>query len=362
MRVAVDYQSTQGRPTGIGVYAKSICEEIERLSLPVSFVYLRKGRDRDLSAAGRILWENVEVPLQTAGKKIDLLYCPGFSPPLFSFCPRVVTVHDIIGKVYPSNRGRGAKFYWSSWQPLALRHAEKIVASSESTRRDLCQFLRITEKKIEVVYLGARAQFSSSINREQVAVVLGRHLITGPYLLLVGSLEPRKNILGALRAYEKVRGAVSDLKFVIVGKPAGAEVQVHRFIQEKNLTNQVKIIGYVSDEELVCLYHGAMAYLMLSYYEGFGYPVLEGMACGLPGVVSNRSSLPEVAGDAALLVDPDNESQVVSALKDILVDSRLRQSLAVKALERVGEFSLEKAAKKMSTIFYQTAHAGGARP
>ncbi len=360
MRVAVDFQSTQGKPTGIGVFAKSLCGEIERLKLPVSFVYLKKSTSRDLNAAKRIVWENIEIPLKVRGKKVDVLYSPGFSPPVFSACPRVVTVHDIIGKVYPSKQGRGAKFYWSRWQPWALRHAEKIVVSSESTRRDLRQYLGISDKKIEVVYLGARPQFSAVVDPQGVSAVLVRHALIAPYLIAVGSLEPRKNILGALRAFEQARKSMPGLKLVIVGKPAGAEADITRFIQEKNIADQVKLIGYVSDSDLLALYHGAVAYLMLSYYEGFGYPVLEGMACGLSGVVSERSSLPEIAGDAALLVDPDNEGQVVSALKSILTNSKLRESLSAKALERVPLFSLENTARKMTDIFYRAAGRSGA--
>ncbi len=359
MRVGVDYQSTQGKPTGIGVYARSLCDQIERLKLPVSFVYLKKCKNQDLNAAQRILWENIQIPLKTLGKKMDVLYSPGFSPPVFSFCPRVVTVHDIIGRVYPSNQGRGAKFYWSRWQPLALQNAEKIVASSESTRRDLRQFLGVPDEKIEVVYLGARPEFSRAVEAAEVSAVLARLGIEEPYVLSVSSIEPRKNVLGALSAFEKARPFVPGLKLILVGKPAGAQADAVRFIQEKNLSSQVKMIGYVTDADLLCLYHGAIAYLMLSYYEGFGYPVLEAMACGLPGVVSNRSSLPEVAGDAALLVDPDDQGQIVSALKDILTDSKLRQSLSALALQRVRRFSLEETARKMAEIFQKTVNFNG---
>ena len=345
LNVAVDFQSVQGQKTGIGVFAQSLLEEIKNTPSDVRLHFLSRNSGKDLNAPGRLAWENIEIPRRLRQIRADVMYSPGFSPPFWASCPRVVTVHDIIGKLYPANHAGFSRLYWSHWQPAALRRAEKIVASSKFTKKTLVDALGIPEKKIEVLYPGARACFKPAAGVSSQSA--------RPYFLSVGTLEPRKNILGLLRAYRQ--SGLTEVDLVLAGKPAGAQDEIHRYLRENNLEKRVKIIGYARQAELLSLYQGALAYVTVSFYEGFGYAALEGMGCGLPGVVSNRGSLPEVAGDAALLVNPENTQEMAQAMNQIVKNSNLRRELSKKALERVHFFDIRATARRMLEIFAQAA-------
>ncbi len=329
-----------------------MCAALRQVSPETEFILYGRERDRDLNAIQRMRWESITIPLRALKDKPDLIYSPGFAPAFVSSFPQVVTVHDLIGLALPSNQRAVSKFYWMVWLPAAVRRAKRIVASSQSTRRDIERFLGIPAERVSVVPLGADARFKRIDDARRIAPVLNRYGIGTPYFISVSSLEPRKNHLRLLEAYEKLRrNAVASFSLVIVGKPAGAEKKLYDFVEWKGLGAHVKFLGYVTHEDLICLYNGALGYVMISLYEGFGLPALEAMRCGLGGVVSNRSSLPEVTGDTALLVNPDLPEEIAGALSRFAGDQKLRQSLAAAAFKRSQEFSYEKAAQTMMTIF-----------
>lgn len=353
-KIAVDFQSTQGRKTGIGTFTQSLFDAIGRMDCGFEFVFLRSKKNTDLNAPQRLFWENIEIPRQLRQAKADLVFCPGFSPPVNSPCPRVVTVHDIIGKIHPRNQLGFSRFYWSLWQPYAIRKAETIVASSESTRRDLERYLGVMTKSVEVVPLAANPLFRKIDGPSGQNGVLEKYGIRAPFIISVGTFEPRKNTLMLLKAFERAAG-MGDATLVLVGKDGGMEPALRLFIREMKLSERVRILGYVPDQDLVSLYNAALGYAMVSLYEGFGLPVLEAMSCGLTGVVSDVSSLPEVAGDTAWRVDPQDIKSVQGALETFVSDPAARRQLSVKAYERSKLFSYEKTAKKMIEVFEKAA-------
>ena len=351
LNVAVDYQSAFGKKTGIGVAAENLVTAMREQSSDIRWL-LYHNSSQELNTPERILWESYEIPKRTLRDRPDLLYSPGFAPPMWGNVPSVVTVHDLIGLALPSNQPAAAKFYWSTWLPKAVRRARRVVASSEWTRKDIEKFLRIPSERIQVVPLGVDESFRKVEDRALIKKTLERHGIARPFFISVGTLEPRKNHLRLLEAYEslKKRGK-ADFMLVIIGKPAGAEKALRRFVEEKGLREDVLFLGYIRREELVCLYNASLGYIMVSLYEGFGLPVLEAMSCGVSGVCADRTSLPEVAGDTALLVDPEDPEAITQAILRLYEDTGRREALSRAAHERSRLFSTTRTADAMIKVF-----------
>ncbi len=356
MRIAVDFQSTEIRRTGIGVFADNLFAAIREEKPECEFIFYKRKSDAELNTIQRIAWESFEIPAKVYKDKPALIYSPGFSPACVCAAKRVVTVHDLIGLAYPANQKSLSSFYWSRWQPFTLRRAHRLVASSEWTRRDIQRFLGIPPEKVPVVYLACAARFNRVEKKNEFEKIRLKYNLTMPFLASVGTLEPRKNVLGLLRAYESLkRRGKARFSLLIIGKSGTAEPEVRSFILEKNLQGFVKMIGYASDEELALLYNAAIGYVNVSFYEGFGLPVLEAMSCGLSGVLSNRSSLPEVAGNTAILVDPENTDEIADGLLHFTSDGHFRESMSEAAYLRSKEFSMKKMARQMINIFQKEA-------
>ena len=352
MKIGVDYSSVIVKKTGIGSFASYLVKTMAVKAQGMEFLRYQPVGERDLNTLGRIYWESVLLGRKAAKDKADILYSPGFSPPPYSRCPRVVTVHDLIGLIYPGNVRPAARFYWSKWLPSNLKKAEVLVASSHSTKRDIVKFLSIPEDKIQVVPLAVNSFYEKTGDAEAIEVTLKKYGIKKPFFISVSTLEPRKNFIRLLRAYEvlKKRGQ-GHFSIVIVGKPGGAQGELDHFVREKGLSDAVHFLGYTCDEDLIYLYNAALGYVMISLYEGFGLPVLEAMSCGLAGIISNNSSLPEVAGNTALSVDPENEDEIADALFRFFSESQLREKMAEAAYARSKEFSIERTAHQMLDIF-----------
>ncbi|MBI4432059.1 MAG: glycosyltransferase family 4 protein [Candidatus Omnitrophica bacterium] len=348
MRIAVDFQSAQGNKTGIGVYAENLVEALGQEDPSIELNCLTTARARDLSAAARILWESVEIPLRLGSRGADLLFSPGFAPAFFSTIPQVVTVHDLIGVLYPRNLPPAARFYWSWWLPHCVKRAKVVVASSESTRRDIIRLLKRPADSIHVVPLAPNRAFSKENT-------LGARVSERPFFLHVGTLEPRKNIPNLLRAFSLFKKETpSDVMLILAGKAGGAENDIRRLIRELDLEKEVRLLGYVADPDLNQLYNQAVGYVFLSIYEGFGLPVLEAMRCGLSGIVSDSSSLPEVAGHTALYADPLNPESIAGQMSLFYSNAGLRRELADAAWRRSQAFTWQKTARMMIEIFRQS--------
>ena len=351
MKIAVDYQSAAGKKTGIGVAAYNLVEAMQKEARDIRFLLYSSGRP-GMNTPRRILWESAEIPLRALKDRPDLVYSPGFAPAFCSPVPQVVTVHDLIGLAWPGNQRAFSGWYWSRWLPAAVRRASCIVASSESTRSDLRKFLNIDEKRVRVVPLGVHPSFRKLDDPARVRAVLEKYGLKEPYMISVSTLEPRKNHLRLLQAYEKLKKAGrAGFSLAIIGKPGGAEQALWRFVKEKDLGSSVHFLGYVEHEELICLYNAAMGYAMISLYEGFGLPVLEAMSCGLSGICSDSSSLPEVAGDTALSVDPGSVDGITRALEAFSQDAPRRAALAQAASQRSKTFSMAQCAQQMIEVF-----------
>jgi len=273
---------------------------------------------------------------------------------LFLKVPYIITVHDLIryfdlkGGAALIHRPNLRDRFYLTLDYKGVKKAARIIAVSHTTKRDLIEHLGIAEGRISVVYEGIDHQLFKPTSRR---------LVDYPYLLFVGSEHPRKNFVGLLRAFSRLkrRGEFRNLKLLKVGKAGGTEAQFRehslRAVSELGIAPDVIFTDYVAEEDLPAYYSGAECFILPSLYEGFGFPPLEAMACGCPVIVSNVASLPEIVGDAALKVNPDNADSLACAISLVLTDERLRQELVARGLERAGEFSWERAASETLDVY-----------
>jgi len=294
----------------------------------------------------------VEFPLRRLN--IDLLHSPDFIPPLrVNGFKSVITVHDLAFLRWPHfMTADSARYYGQVDQ--AVERSDAIIAVSESTKDDLVRLLGVPPEKITVVYEAADPVYRPMPREEAWASLKSKYPLPDEFILFVGTIEPRKNIGTLLRAYRRLR---DDYKvtagLVLVGAVGWLSDQVFEDVEQLGLKDHVTFLGRVENGNLVYLYNVARCLAHPAHYEGFGLTPLEAMACGTPVVASNVSSVPEVTGDAALLVDPNSDEALAVALQRVLTDDALWASLREKGLARARTFSWERAAEHTVAVYHR---------
>lgn len=234
--------------------------------------------------------------------------------------------------------------------PRTLKTADRIIAVSNSTKRDLINYFNIPEEKIKVILEAADEKFKL-LNKEEINEVKQKYNLNFPFILYVGTLEARKNIPTLIKAFYKIKKKNIEHKLVIAGKKGWKYKEIFETIDKLDLQNDVVFTGYVSDEDLPALYNAADLFVYPSIYEGFGLPPLEAMACGTPVITSNTSSLPEVVGDAGIMVDPCDVDGLTQTMCDVLTNDGLREDMIKKGLERAKMFTWEKCARETLKVY-----------
>ena len=280
----------------------------------------------------RILWEQTILPLEASRYKIDVLFNPGFTAPIFAPCPCVTVFHDLQHKRHPEHFRWFDLPFWRLFLWASAHRSQKLIAVSEATRADLLRFYRLPEASIVVVPHGVDS-----------ALFALRRLQTEPFVLCVSTLHPHKNIERLIRAYARKN---RDYRLVIAGFRGFHAQAIEKLIGDLSLGSHVQITGWIEREELYRLYDRALALVYPSTFEGFGMPVLEAMAAGVPVACSDIPPLREVAGDAALYFDPLEEDALAAALDSIVSDEPLRARLAHAGRERARTFTWERSAAK----------------
>ena len=303
------------------------------------------------------LWTHSRLSLETLIHEPDVLFIPAHVLPVFHPRRSIVTVHDLGYLHYPEAHTSHARRYldWSTrWN---AHRATAVLADSEATRSDLIRFYDAAPQKIHVVYLGRDARLNRVTDLSRLDEIRARYGLVGRYLLYVGTLQPRKNLERVVQAFERICGLpdLADLQLVLAGKQGWLYETLFRQVAHAGLQGRVIFPGYVADADLGALLSGAEAFVFPSLYEGFGIPVLEAGGCGVPVITSNTSSLPEVAGDAALLVDPLDVDAIADAMYRLVTDASLRAELARRGLENVRRFSWEKCARETLAILESVA-------
>ena len=260
---------------------------------------------------------------------------------------KVLTVHDLTPILFPDMHTRETNLTWKSSFKFIKNRTNLMICVSESTKNDCIKLLNIPEKRLRVIPLSADEQYKPLKNKKEIHEELKqKYNIDSPFILFVGTLEKRKNVPTLIKSFYKLKKSKVDHKLVIVGGKGWKYTKIFDLIEELKLKNQVIFTDYVSDEYLVKLYNTADIFVYPSLYEGFGLPPLEAMACGCPVITSNTSSLPEVVGDAGIMIDPTDIDGLSESMLKIITDNQLREELSRKSLERAELFSWKKTAKE----------------
>jgi glycosyltransferase involved in cell wall biosynthesis len=284
---------------------------------------------------------------------VDLFHATEHLLPRFSSVRTVFTLHDLIFLFHPETHKPLNRWFLTLMMPRFLRAADAVIAVSECTKRDAIRFYGIPEEKITVIYEGVNPRFRPA-SPEAIAAVRARYNLPEHFILYVGTIEPRKNLTALLEAFHHLL-ATHDLRLVFVGKKGWLYEGFFRRLRELGLEDRVIFTGYVPDEDLPAIYSVADLFVFPSLYEGFGLPVLEAMACGVPVICSNTSSLPEVAGDAALLVDPTDVRALAGAMERALRDEAFRVTLRARGIERAQRFTWARAAQETMQVYENVA-------
>jgi glycosyltransferase involved in cell wall biosynthesis len=299
-------------------------------------------------------WATEKTDEVTGG--VNVLHSTAFTVPAFHKTKLVVTVHDLTFLTHPHlHTPANREFCLKQIERLAER-AALVIADSYCTKKDLLQYLAIPEERVTVVHLAAGEDFHLVQHEETMRQVLAKYEIFHNYLLFVGSLEPRKNVLTLLRAAADIlKSAKPPYLLVIAGASGWLNSEVFQEVQSLGLRERVKFLGYVPDVDLRALYSAARIFIYPSLYEGFGLPVLEAMACGAPVITANTSSLPEVAGEAALLVPPTDVGALKQAIEAVLSDQHLRLRLRQQSLKQAARFSWRESARRTLEVYKRVA-------
>ena len=284
----------------------------------------------------RIVWEQTALPLAARRKRIDVLLNPGFTAPLISPCPNVTVFHDMQHKRHPEHFRWFDLPAWRFFLWAAVRRSALVLAVSDATRRDVLSYYGLPEAKLRTVPLGVdRRFFEVGASRREPR----------PYLLCASTTHPHKNLVPLIRAFAALRSSRPEFSLVITGVRGFHAGAVEAAIAGLALAGHVRLTGWIEREELYALFRDAWAFVYPSTFEGFGLPVLEALAAGLPTACSAIEPLSSIAGAAALKFDPLDERAIEAALERIVSDEELRRRLAAAGPERAREFSWERTAK-----------------
>ncbi len=265
---------------------------------------------------------------------------------------KVLTVHDVSFFLFPEYHPLKRRLTFKALFPRSLEQADQIITDSDSTKRDLVEHFHVPADKITTVHLGVDPTFAPA-SEAQAAPIMAKHGVRfGAYLLYIGTVEPRKNLPRLIQAYHLFRANGSQsLPLVLVGANGWLNQDLFREIDKSRWKDHIKILGYVAKTDLPALYSGAAAFVYPSIYEGFGLPPLEAMACGAPVITADNSSLPEVVGDAALLVDAYDVEAIANAMLQVASDSTMRESLKQRGLARAQYFSWRRTAEQTLAVY-----------
>ena len=371
LRIAIDAHSVGTGLGGNESYATNLIEALAEVDSVNSYTLYVTRREALERFGNR--WPNfsvratlphtplIRIPLTLSAElrrnPVDVLHVQFTAPP-FSPCPVVVSIHDLSFEHLPQT------FKWRSRKQLRItvrrsaREAAQVIALSEFGRSDIIASYHVRSENVSVIPLAAPAHFRPVQDEGELQRVRQTYGIEGDYILSVGAIQPRKNLSRLVAAYSRLRTARPEVKLpqlVLVGKCAWLYDETLRTIKELEVSDSVILTGYVREGDLPALYSGALCFVYPSYFEGFGLPPLEAMKCGAPVIVGNKTSLPEVVGDAGVLVDPFDVDQMASAIQRVITDSNLRAQLRVKGLERAKLFDWQETARQTLSVYRKAA-------
>jgi glycosyltransferase involved in cell wall biosynthesis len=363
MKIAFDLRRI-GNP-GIGRYMKCLVEALTAQTPENEYLLILPPDGDDLvdaPGAEKIcspvkyysVREQIELPRILSRHKVDLLHSPHFLLPLLRPCPAVATIHDVIYLACPQDLpSRAGRLYYRAMMNACARIATRIITDSEHSRSEIVRYLHADPEKIDVICPGVDTSFQRVTDAVQLAAVRSRFGIDREFILCVGIYKPRKNHAGLLRAFQRCLANGIQAQLVIAGPMAEGEAALRRLAAELGVAERVVFTGFVDDADLCALYSAARVCVAPSLYEGFGFTVLEAMACGAPVVCSRATSLPEVAGKAALYFEPHDPEEMASQLVHVFSDDALRASLIQEGRQNQQRFSWAETARLTLAVYHQ---------
>ena len=364
MRIGVDTRLMYHQPAGISRYTWHLLHAMANLDTTDEFIIFQHRKHRaplieqanfrraTLFAPVHSRLEQYILPAELLRFPLDLIHSTDFIPPLHSNVPAVVTVHDLAFLHWPHFLTATSAAYYGQID-RAVHHARHIIVPSESTKHDLVGQMGAPDAKVSVIYEAADPRFRPLPVDETRRAVTAKFGIPDSYVFFVSTIEPRKNVNGLLEAFRILidRYNVQETGLVLAGSKGWLYEETMELVNRLNLADRTFFLGRVSDEDLHQLYVGARCHIHPALYEGFGLPPLEAMACGTPVVSSNAASLPEVVGNAAILVDPHDVEQIVNAMRLVLTQPALAAALRAKGLARAAQFSWERTARETIAVY-----------
>jgi glycosyltransferase involved in cell wall biosynthesis len=376
MHIAIDGRTIVQSRTGVGVYAQRLVRSLLQIDPDNEYTLFLVEDDASLAGANlkkvmitgytRIgpnrFWENFLLPPYLKKHKVDVYFSPAYVLPILRRSRNrsspadgtkfVVTIHDLVAFIYPKTFTLKMRLWQRLFVGNAVRVADRILADSEATKRDILKFFDLPPESITVVHLPVGEQFHRIHDPDVLADIRRRHHLPDEFILYVGTLEPRKNVARLAKAYSLLSNEIRDrYSLVLAGAAGWFSTDIIREIEALRMGDRIRMIGYVDQQTLPGLYSLASLFAYISVYEGFGAPPLEAMACGTPVISSNSSSLPEAVGDAGVLVDPYNVDEIAAHLQRLLTDDSLRIGLSNAGLERVKRFDGATKAREVLGIF-----------
>jgi glycosyltransferase involved in cell wall biosynthesis len=374
MRVAIDIRKIDD--FGIGTYIRNLVLNLAQIDNESRYFLI--GRERDCTELGALppnisfihdqtheseFWNDWILPYILRKNEVEILHTPHYRPPRFLRCKSIITIHDCVHILFPNYASSKTSYdHARKLTRRAVKRSSHILTVSEATQRDLVRLFSVPEEKITVVYNAIDERAIVTCSDEEQRRVLERYQIQDPFLLYAGNIKPHKNIARIIEAFSVLKTELKEnetwknLKLLIIGDELSKHQFLRRTVIRSGVQHDVRFFGFVPYETLNVFYKAAQIFVFPSLYEGFGLPPLEAMANGTPVLTSNISSLPEVMGDAALLVNPENVFEICKGLKHLLFDSHLRAELIAKGLEQSSKFSWRKSAEQVLQAYRKVSN------
>ena len=364
MRIGIDARKLHD--FGIGTYIRNLLRQLARLDGETEFVIFCRPDDCDALAtigenfrpvpetsSNYSVAEQLSIPWALKREGVTLFHAPHYVLPPLVQCRSVVTIHDCIHLMFPQYLPQRGAFTYAKWSiTQAAQRATRVMTVSESSKRDILRYVDTEPGKIDVIYNAYDERFAIEPREDEVVRVRERYQLHDEFVLYAGNVKPHKNLERLIEAFHLVRKRGLDhLKLVLIGDEISKYTALRRAVHRHQLHKYVRFLGYLPEETLAVMYRLAGVFVFPSLYEGFGLPPLEAMASGTPVVTSNVSSLPEVAGDAAVLVDPYDPKAIADGIYSVLTDERLRREMVHKGIARAGMFSWEQSVRRVRAIY-----------
>ncbi|MCM3880592.1 MAG: glycosyltransferase family 4 protein [Vicinamibacterales bacterium] len=363
MRIGIDARKLHD--FGIGTYIRNLLRELAHIDQTTEYVLFCKPGDTEVAAglganfravpehSGHYsIAEQITLPLAVRRERLDLFHAPHYVLPALISSRSVVTIHDCIHLMFPEYLSRLGHAYAHASLWTAAHKSDRIFTVSEQSKRDILKFFKVPPEKIVVTPNAIDDRFSVAPSDEHLEQIRERYQLSHAYLLYVGNIKPHKNLERLIEAFHLVRSqGRPELELLIIGDEMSRMQSLRRTVHRLQLHRYVRVLGFVPDTTLAVLYRLASVFVFPSLYEGFGLPPLEAMASGTPVVTSNVSSLPEVVGDAAVLVDPYSPEAIAEGILAVLRSSHLRDDLRERGLNRVKAYSWRRSAERVREVY-----------